>query len=74
MENDWELRDGFFSICEDVETGSRRYENAVSTVRVHCSGLNLNAPWLVPIAIARGVNARLTNEFLNLFRLRISCS
>ena len=72
MENDRELRNLLLDFSEDVETQFRRYENAVSVARAlfrfefECAMARADSD-------SEGVNARLTNEFLNLFRLRVSC-
>ena len=72
MENDRELRDLLLDFCEDVETELRRYENAVSIARALLR-FKLECAMARADCDSEGVNARLTNEFLNLFRLRVSC-
>ncbi len=72
MENNRELRNLLLDFSEDVETQFRRYENAVSVARA-LFRFELECTMARADCDSEGVNARLANEFLNLFRLRVSC-
>ena len=52
VEYDREARQAFGNVFEDVEAERRRYENAVSVAGALFRS-EFEAPWLVPIAIAR---------------------
>ena len=72
MENDRELRDLLLDLCEDVETELRRYENAVSIARALLR-FELECAMGRADSDSQGINASLLDEFLNFFRLRVSC-
>lgn len=72
VQDDRELRDLLLDLSEDVEAELRRYENAVSIARALLR-FELECAMARADCDSEGVNARLTNEFLNLFRLRVSC-
>ena len=72
MQDNRELRDLLLDLSEDVEAELRRYENAVSIARALLR-FELECAMARADCDSEGVNARLTNEFLNLFRLRVSC-
>ena len=72
VEDNRELRNLLLDLSEDVEAELRRYENAVSIARALLR-FELECAMARADCDSEGVNARLTNEFLNLFRLRVSC-
>ena len=70
VEDDREARQAFLKTSEDVRREVGRYEDAVARAQRALPGVNLKAPWLVPIAMARS-DARAGYEFFDFFRTRV---